>query len=331
MSQRIDLLNIWEEIEKETTGKKTGVCRRIVSHDSMFRIYLGINCATKAKLFIIEFPSEDTSLFDSVASSKGLLLNIVTKGDLMSGCNACIATSNDAGLNDIFTSFAEDVINVAQQIKNRTQYTAGIIRRLKLWKAFFENTGGQGLSHEKQIGLFGELDILEQLIVEKGPSVIQYWKGPNSAAQDFQFESSAVEVKSTANEYKTSVTISNLQQLDRENLEKLYLGFMRYETFQESGTSLPELIDRIFLLVSKNKWADTLGEKLLGQGYCAQDSFRYKMGYIRRDALFFDVVDSFPKIIRKAIPSQITEVSYSIDLKQCSDYAVGFKTICAKI
>jgi hypothetical protein len=330
MNQKIDLHNTWKELEQETVGIKSGICRRIVSQDSIFRIYLGINCATKAKIFIIEFPVEDTSLFDSVTSSQGLLLSILTKGDLMTGCNACIATSNDIGLNDIFTSFAGDIIHVAQKNRDRKYYAAGIVRRVKLWKTFFESTG-QGLSRERQIGLFGELDILEQLIVGKGPEVIQYWKGPNRAAQDFQFEFIALEVKSTINEYKTSVEISNMQQLDKVNRNKLYLGFIRYETFQERGISLSALIDRIALLISNTRWADMFEEKLLEQGYYSQEASRYKIRYIRRETLFFDVVDSFPKLIRQTIPNAIIEVSYSIDLKQCSNYAVDFETICIHI
>lgn len=328
MNQKIDLQYIWGELEKETVGQANGICKRIASQDAVYRIYLGINCATKARLFIIEFPSEDTSLFDSVTSSKGLLIEISTKGDFLAGCNACVAMSNNTELNSIFTSFAEDVIHVAQQISDRKHYTLEIIRRLKLWKAFFENTGGQGLSQEKQIGLFGELDILQRLITQFGPEAVQYWKGPDSAAQDFQLETSAIEVKSTINEYKTAVMISNIQQLDKDNRSNLYLCFMRYETFLEKGTTLPALVGRILQLISGTKWTDLFNEKLLGQGYFTQDAPKYKAGYVSRNALYFDVTDTFPKIIRKTIPNGIIDVSYSVDLKQCSNYEISFKAIC---
>jgi hypothetical protein len=331
MSQNIDLQSTWEELEKETDGKVAGICKRIASRNANFRIYLGINSASKAKLFIMEFPIEDTWLFDDVTSSKGLLLDILTKGDLMAGCNACVAVSNDTKLNSIFTSFAQDLINVAQQLRDRKHYTAGIVRRLKLWKAFFENTGGQGLSQEKQIGLFGELDILEQLIVKTDMQVIQYWKGPGSGAQDFQFEMSALEVKSTINEYKTSVLISNIKQLDKENRNSLYLCFIHYEALLERGISLPAMVDRILQLIIGTKWADAFEEKLLGLGYYAQDAPKYKIGYIRRSTEFFDTADPFPKIVRQNIACEIIDVSYSIDLSQCTKYAVDFETICAQL
>lgn len=331
MSQKNDVFKIWSDLETEAVEKPAGVCKRIVSKSSLYRIYVGINALSKARLFMLEFPIEDTYLFDSVTGSKGIELRIETTGDAAPGCNTCVVISNGENVNNIFCSFAENIIHVAEASDSRKKYTRRIVQRIKLWKTFFENTGGRGLTQTQQIGLFGELDLLDLLITEKGAEVIRFWKGPTSAAQDFQFEDSAVEVKTTTNEYKSTINISNVKQLDKENRSHLFLCFSRYETFEQSGTTLPEIIAKIFGRLAGTEWADMFKDKLLEQGYVDIESEKYKTGYVFRGRGFYSTELPFPKLTSEILPLGIVDVNYVIDLSLCRDNLVDDTVVLSHI
>lgn len=80
-----------------------------------------------------------------------------------------------------------------------------------------------------------------------------WWNGPGYTAQDFQTSNIACEVKSTTANTLNLVTISSIDQLEKNNLDKLYLAAYRLNMDQLNGITLPEKIDEVKELVPENR------------------------------------------------------------------------------
>src|SRR5439155_9457885 len=75
-----------------------------------------------------------------------------------------------------------------------------LVDRLGAWKELFRGSGPQPLGDEEQLGLYGELLFLEELITRniQPASAVDAWKGPLKDPHDFHLGSVHVEVKTTA-------------------------------------------------------------------------------------------------------------------------------------
>lgn len=331
MSMKTDTDEVWNELEAEMFSSTIGILKRIISQSSLFRLYLGINTYNKMKLLIIEFPIQYTYLFDEIINFKGINIHITYNADAMIGCNTCIIETNNSDSNYIFRSFVENIIYLAEKSDKYEKYTSNIVNRIKLWKIFFEDVGCQVLSKKQQIGLFGELDLLSQLIQEKGSKMVQFWKGPSGAAQDFQFVDIAIEVKTTTNEYKNSITISNCKQLDKENYKNLYLCFNVYAVLQSEGMDLPTVIENIYHQIKDSIWEDVFTEKLLQQGYINTEGIKYNRKFVLRNRVYYTIESTFPKIICSDLPIGVLDLTYEIDLLKCENSIVKYSDILLNI
>ena len=156
--------------------------------------------------------------------------------------------------------------------------------------------GRSALDRAAETGLFGELTVLGLLGVGDPVAALEAWKGPDDASWDFQLGARAVEVKTTASVSATSVTVSNIEQLDPQGLQSLDLVVVHVREAAD-GQSLDDIIDSLVDsgfdsrdLVAK---AAKVGH-LYGQGV----SRRLTEIGIRR----WEVSQEFPSLRRSEIP-----------------------------
>ena len=99
------------------------------------------------------------------------------------------------------------------------------------------------LTMEKEIGLFGELLLLEFLIETIGPDrAVAAWQGPLSEEHDFTFESMTIEIKTTSSERRRH-TIHGLTQLvPARGLPLCLISIQLTRGSPELGRTLHQLI-----------------------------------------------------------------------------------------
>lgn len=98
------------------------------------------------------------------------------------------------------------------------------------------------LSHEAELGLFGELLILRAAATVHGATIaIQSWMGPRREEHDFRFAEFDLEVKATSSERRRH-WITNLGQLQPSLQRNLWLISLQLTTSPAGrGETLPEL------------------------------------------------------------------------------------------
>ena len=101
------------------------------------------------------------------------------------------------------------------------------------------------LSEHQELGLHGELIVLEHLIGSVGEhTAVDSWRGPIREEHDFGLDSYDIEVKTTLSEDR-SHRISSLTQLQPSPDRNLWLVSVQLTTSGIGGTTLPQLIERI--------------------------------------------------------------------------------------
>ena len=103
---------------------------------------------------------------------------------------------NYPSLEELFIKLCWDLIEASQVSSHPIEK---IISQYKSWMKLLKQASTQLLSSSQQKGLIGELLYLDEKINEIGEfSTIKSWVGPEGSDQDFLFENSWSEIKSTS-------------------------------------------------------------------------------------------------------------------------------------
>lgn len=176
------------------------------------------------------------------------------------------------------------------------------------------------LSREQEVGLLGELLVLESLLNSHSPEdALAMWRGPESEEHDFSLYDSDIEVKTTTSEERTH-WISSTHQLSPVGSRPLMLVSIQLTPKMGlNSVALPNLIDH--LGGRFGSFEVRFRDKLEAVGYLSDDADLYTTEWaLRNPVAFYAVDDDFPKLTPKELselrirPNQIKAVRYQVDL-----------------
>lgn len=196
---------------------------------------------------------------------------------------------------------------------------------LERWQEFAANR--RVLTPEQQLGLLGELLLLEGIIEHRGPDGIETWTGrdPRLAERhDFRLPSADIEVKSTRGASREHF-IHGLQQLVPVSDRLLYLLSLRFEAAGLGpGTSLRDQVESVRATLAQHPTpAASLSTRLQAAGFDDADAYLYADRFRLADSPRLIAVDDYcprivPSMIARAMPpslaARIANVTYSLDL-----------------
>ena len=152
------------------------------------------------------------------------------------------------------------------------------------------------------------------------------WNGPIKSAQDFQGERVAIEVKTASSNSLEYVHISSEAQLDGADRDALYLVSYRIERNDATGTTLPEMIKQVALMLDEQQRA-RFAANLTCLGYTEDDDTFYSKRYSLKERQVYKVEDGFPRVLRADLPQGVMDISYRLALQACDTFAVEFDEI----
>ena len=188
------------------------------------------------------------------------------------------------------------------------------------WRAFWRSMPSSRLSHQEQIGLFGEVwTLAEVLIKQLGPQAVFTWTGPLGERHDFQGRNAHLEVKVTER-HEPIFRISGLHQLEVPEGRRLGLLAIGVSTEAGAADGLVPVIRRVESLLADNADELQVFRQALGDaGYHPEhdddlDRLRLRL----RSADMFEVDGNFPRLtpaeFPDGLPSGIVGLDYDIDL-----------------
>lgn len=175
------------------------------------------------------------------------------------------------------------------------------------------------LSAEQQLGLMGELMVVESLLDRAGADdVLNWWVGPQSEQHDFALPAVDLEVKTTLSERRRHV-ISGTEQLRPNPARPLWLVSIQLtRTGSGAGRSLAGIVTD---LKERLHGDSRFHAALDGLGWADEDAELYDQRYLPRDAPLAYVVDeTFPAVteerLRAVVPHAdlISDLTYRVDL-----------------
>jgi hypothetical protein len=178
----------------------------------------------------------------------------------------------------------------------------------------------RSLTREQEVGLFGELLVLDVLADQFGSNVaMNSWIGANNEEHDFGLSSNDFEVKTTTSEHRTHWISSSTQLMALTNRELRLISIQITPRSLGKAATLPELITRVASKVDNH--SGKYWKKLEIVGYFDDDEDLYKTKWaLRTDIQEFQINNQFPKITPNELEkigvngTEVPEVRYRISL-----------------
>jgi len=319
---------LWNEMESTPVRLEAGKLRRRICLDSQFNLFLGLEQPSKQRLMllIVAIYNIETS---ELLTTKAIVTDF--RRDKSTGGMELELRLVDRKYAEVFSVLVDDLINVVVMASNEKEAVNVFLVRLKQWQRFLERAGPDGLSEEAQCGLYAELWFLRHYLLTIRPYVqaISAWVGPYATPQDFRLADWAVEVKATIVKSPQYLSIANEWQLDDKGFEALFLLHLSLEAYTRDGETLPAMVDLIRHACNSDAEAVTLlEERLIAGGYLNIHREHYEGNrYTVRKVTFFQVRETFPRLVKEDLPVGISHIQYAVALPACMPFKAEPSTI----
>jgi len=225
----------------------------------------------------------------------------------------------------VFAILCSDIIEYSRSASNEKEALALVISRYKQWSRLLESQRSVLMDENSRKGLLGELLFLQERI-EKSDSAltaVQGWVGADGADQDFIYKDGWYEVKSVGVS-ATSVTISSLEQLDCAGAGELVIMRIDKVAPDKAGAlSLNDAVRQIrYNLADASDALDLFLSKLNAYGYIDLQEYSERKYYCFGSQRY-SVNDTFPRLTRRNVPSQVEALRYELSLPSLADWLKG--------
>lgn len=284
-----------------------------------------LSCASPGAVWelLIEAGSADEKVKITFPRWQGMKFDILTLDVPTKGIHHIRFFLDKKENRDIFVTVCADLVSGLEVCLSNESRKKEIADFLSRWSRFFERYGEEGLSSERQRGLYGELWWLRRMI-EAGiePAVcINSWKGCERAFHDFQIEGNIVEVKTTMTKEPREVVINNERQLDDRGLSSLHLLVITLLKVDGQGETLTEIVNSIRAdFTSRSSLIYSFERSLRESGYLDIHSHLYNDSYVVNKEELFRIGDGFPRIID--IPQGLGNIRYSLVIAACRHFLI---------
>lgn len=316
-SNRGELLAAWRSLSgvEETEGWRTIP----VATGGPCRILAGRRFPDNEEVLLVGFTSVRLPLAEKLPQGGGFVVCKATLGQEGAGRDWIALCRQSAGNIEFFTMMVDDVLSTLGNMggSNDERIFHVFLSRIRAWQDFMQRGSDDVLSPEAELGLFGELEMLRNILSIGLPAstAVDAWQGPLDGLQDFAFGIGAVEVKSTVSSNGFSATIGSLEQLDNSLIQPLFLAGVRL-SLDASGKTLPEMVNLLRdILRSDSVVLGMFNSRLLHAGFLDAVSERYTRRFLHVRTRVLAVIDSFPKLTRANVGIEIRKVRYELDLE----------------
>jgi len=314
----MSLDDIWQELE--ALPGDSGFVQRRIAPESEQNLFLAVRKENAQRVLLLEVGPKRAQL-PVVEGGSAVVLGQVhlSRPDRYAVELALTARA----YVDLFSALATDIISSVSPATDVRTAVAHFVGRFERWQAFLK-AAGEGLTRQRQRGLFGEILALRDWLAPAGGATasVTAWAGPAKAPQDFSFGPVAVEVKTTAANLHQHLGISSERQLDTAHLDRLFLLHISVDEQEGVGETLPALVGSVRGLIAVDPHAQVgFEDKLFAAGYHDMHADRYTAGYSLRETNLFEVTDGFPAITEGQLPVGVGDVHYSVAVSACTPWA----------
>lgn len=301
------LNRVWDELVQADPVSRV-YRSKLISTDVPLDILAGMRASDNAPCLMLQTTLAPDALFEL----SGMRLSSVAD-DLGS---FLVLSLEDSSRRDLFSTICADIVAAAVLAQDGDALDQ-FLARLAAWRQFLRDRH-DGLSWPDRIGLIGELLILERLLaIDSG--CLASWQSPNDGLHDFQITGHALEVKAGVGPAST-ITISRLDQLDTTGIRRLELLHVRLMETPD-GRSLRDIIGDVNNSLPDFASRRAFENAILRRGLMPDDDAARNTPRTQLRAIdSYAVTDSFPRLVRSALPVAITDATYMLEVRAISAF-----------
>ena len=297
MDERIK--SIWNQLENEARDDSIATKRRYKRLELGKETGLRLCCRLpdNAWELLVEIGSEIETSDLTFPNWKGMSFEILQL-DLpaLDTYHICLRLES-AVHKDVFINVCSDIASALRDLESGHERKQTLMELLSKWSRFFERHGLQGLTSERQRGLYGELWWIRRLLNGgiKKLTVVHSWKGCERGYHDYELQGHVVEVKTTLSKEPRRVQINNERQLDDRGLVSLHLLALSLVQAERGGESLPDLVASLRASFISNPMVMNRFELCLHEaGYLNSHEYLYDKTYTVTSEELYEVREGFP-------------------------------------
>jgi hypothetical protein len=298
--------------------------RRYLS-ESRCGIFAAVSGESNLPALLIEASAQAIPAQMEHPSGRGFEVNVIPIQPGPQGRVYLALQLAEPGYRNVFGTLVEDVAAAVAEATTEHLGVLAFVARLRIWQEFMRRHS-EGLSQDEQVGLFGELSVLQDVIFPHfaAGDAIRIWQGPQGGEHDFVFGGLSVEVKTTLRSPPVGFQVANLVQLDEARCGRLVLAFCGLVN-SPTGQSLPEFIANLSNAISSQDASagQLLLDRLLAAGYVEDHAALYsERRYRLQELRLFEIQDGFPRLRANDVPAGVTDCSYQVDLAACEKFRI---------
>jgi hypothetical protein len=331
MARLIDEIQLaWNSIQiaRGTSGWNTVAV--LPSHTGRFRA--GRNFPDQCEALLAGFRTSVISRNEKLPEGLGFHVTRVNYGQ--DGLVWLALTRSPNGNLELFSAMVSDVLRaiLATGTGDHSRELHAFLGRIRAWQEFMRK-GAVPLSAENEVGLVGELTVLEKMLdIGIAPeTAIKAWSGPLDGLRDFELGFGAIEVKTTVASAGLVAKIGSLEQLDDTNCKPIFLGAVKY-ALTESGQTLPEKLSAIRAqLESDPITLSEFEDRVLAAGYMPAHAPQYHRRFSLRDIAILEIGENFPRLMHGNVTPGVISARYEINLEPLLSQDIGLTTALKKL
>lgn len=331
MARLIDEIQLaWNSIQTAQGTSGWNTVAVLPSHPGRFRA--GRNFPDQCEALLAGFRTSVISRNEKMP--EGLGFHVTRVNSEQDGLVWLALTRSPNGNLELFSAMVSDVLNaiLATGSGDHSRELRAFLGRIRAWQEFMRK-GAVPLSAENEVGLVGELTVLEKMLdVGMAPeTAIKAWSGPLDGLRDFELGFGAIEVKTTVASAGLVAKIGSLEQLDDTNCKPIFLGAVKY-ALTETGQTLPEKISAIRAqLESDPITLSEFDERVLAAGYMPAHSPQYHRRFSLREIAILEVGENFPRLMHGNVKPGVISARYEINLEPLLSLDIGLTNALKKL
>lgn len=230
-------------------------------------------------------------------------------------------------LIEIFEILCDDLIEETASLTTIQEVYERTVEITTKWRSLFSKLGKEGLSPERQKGLFGELLFIQKQVVMNHSfnEILKGWKGPDYGDKDFRYPNLFAEIKCTSTSIP-SIKISSENQLNSQPLDPFFVLInIRTEKTIGSNLTLVSLIESLSTIFKRQSdQAHRLFHELLEKyGYLEVHNKYYQQEYKIKSINYYQIREKFPRITENNIYIGLHNVTYHIENAAIIDFEIS--------
>lgn len=288
------------------------------------RALAGINVATGVEGIFFALPKGGSTSALSFPEGDGFLVSLATENLDEVTTNLIVLQRREGADLSLFVTVCEDLLQVLNRSKDQDSFVLlqVLVGRIRAWQEFMRR-GVKCLGERQELGIIGELLVLERLLSKDwdSVSVLRGWTGPNRSIHDFSYQAVHIEVKTSLAEDSNVIRVASLDQLEppKGSLPELFLFQVCLAPSLE-GVSLLEIVGRLHSDLAHEPLALCLFEDaLLSVGLNREAGCKYSLRVLETALNIYKIDEDFPSLHRRSVHASIAEARY----RMCLDGAVN--------